>query len=308
MGLTCGFAGLTRNNDRDNAKRTSLLVLESTYTAPAPPPPDDFRALAVVTAYNEADVLGSTIEYLLDDGVDVHVVDNWSDDGTWELTQRYLDRPGFTAERHPEAPSTTYDWVSLLVRVEQIAAETTADWCIHHDADERRRSPWPGVSLREGLWRVQHAGFDAVDHTVVDFRPVDDTFRPGDDCEVALRHFELGRRPGHFQQVKAWRRTGRRVMLAETGGHSATFAGRRVFPYNFLLKHYPIRSQAHGEQKVLRERIARWNPDERAMGWHYQYDGVDEGHSFLADPAALGAWDDDTFHRDLLTERLGRVW
>jgi DNA repair exonuclease SbcCD ATPase subunit len=63
-----------------------------------------------------------------------------------------------------------------------------------------------------------------------------------------------------------------------------------VFPLRFLLRHYPIRSQAHGERKVFRERKTRFAA-ERAQQWHIQYDRLREGDSFLRDPAALTRYD-----------------
>ena len=62
------------------------------------------------------------------------------------------------------------------------------------------------------------------------------------------------------------------VSLARSGGHQAEFAGRRVCPEAADLKHYPIRSSEQGARKVLTERVPRFDPVERAMSWHVQYD------------------------------------
>lgn len=69
-----------------------------------------------------------------------------------------------------------------------------------------------------------------------------------------------------FIQRKAWRRPADAgtVSLVPSGGHDVLFAGRRIYPYKFLLKHYSIRSQRHGGKKVWRERKSRWNEGERA--------------------------------------------
>jgi GT2 family glycosyltransferase len=75
--------------------------------------------------------------------------------------------------------------------------------------------------------------------------------------------------------VKAWLQPdGERVDLHTSGGHHVVFNNARVklFPLPFLLKHYPIRSQAHGERKVLVERLPRYLPAERKKNWHVQYD------------------------------------
>ena len=45
----------------------------------------------MLTAYNEADILESTIEALRRDGADVHVIDNWSTDGTYEIALRLAE-------------------------------------------------------------------------------------------------------------------------------------------------------------------------------------------------------------------------
>jgi hypothetical protein len=125
-----------------------------------------------------------------------------------------------------------------------------------------------------------------VDHTVLNFRPIDDGFAAGGDFEAYFRHFEFGRSAGLLLQIKAWKNAGP-VDLVSEGGHEARFPDRRVFPYKFELKHYPIRSQSHGEQKVFRDRIARWDPRERAIGWHAHYDELRPQESFLRRPEGL---------------------
>jgi hypothetical protein len=103
--------------------------------------------------------------------------------------------------------------------------------------------------------------------------------------------------------VKAWKNIHQSVQLSESGGHDARLPHRRVFPFNFLLKHYPVRSQAHGERKVFRDRAPRWDPQERAGGWHIQYDHVDAGHNFVREKASLLEFD-ETFDSRYLMERL----
>jgi glycosyltransferase involved in cell wall biosynthesis len=260
-----------------------------------------------MTAYNEEDVIASSVGALLAQGVEVHLIDNWSTDQTVERALSEANRGRLTWERFPaDGPASTYRWRDLLGRVDDLAAESGADWCIHHDADERRLSPWAGVSLRDGLHHVQRCGFNAVDHTLLNFWPVDETYVEGADPEDHFRHFGFGEFDGHFIQVKAWRNPGHGVRLADFGGHDVNFPGLRIYPYNFLIKHYSIRSQAHGERKVFEDRVSRWDPEERAGGWHIQYDHVAPGHRFLRDASTLHLFD-QSFARRYLTERLSHV-
>jgi glycosyltransferase involved in cell wall biosynthesis len=283
------FAGRTRLTEADGERRAHLLVVDRALdrvVAGAGAPPDDFRVVALMAAFNEEDVIGPAIEKLAGDGVGVYVIDNWSTDRTWEIAQGLEGRGVIGLERFPARPGGSFVLRALLRRTTELAAGLDATWFIHHDADERRRGPWPGAGLREALWRVDRAGFNAVDFTVANYRPIDDSFEPGDDFEARFRHFEFGATSDLLLQIKAWKNVGR-VDLAGSAGHQARFRGRRVFPYKFLLKHYPIRSQAHGERKIFRERIPRWDRHERVRGWHVHYNEFSPGQSFLRDPAEL---------------------
>jgi hypothetical protein len=257
-----------------------IVVVDSFVGGRPQSAPNDFRVLAIATVYNEIDIVESLVHALRMDGVDVHVVDNWSTDGTYELASHLAQSGAITLERFPLEPPATFNHGDLLRKIEEVARRASADWTIHHDADERRRPPWSGVTLRDALHTAQKSGFNAIDHTVLTFRPIDDTWSPGTDPEAHLRHFELEARPDLLLQIKAWR-TGVAIDLATSGGHEVRFERRRVFPYRFLLKHYPLRSQEQAERKVFRERRARWNEVERAQGWHHHYDAVHVGQSFV---------------------------
>jgi len=112
-------------------------------------------------------------------------------------------------------------------------------------------------------------------------------------------------------QVRCWRRGEHAVDLVSSGGHDAMFPGRKVFPVRFLLRHYPVRGQAHGERKVLAERLQRFDSEERARGWHVQYGhhgqpsqdpGTPAGASFLRDSASLILYDPERVRLRLLLE------
>ncbi len=270
------------------------------------PRPVSFRVLAIVTTYNEADVIEQLLERLSSSGIHVHVIDNWSNDATPEILERFAVRTTVTWERFPQSGDTGhFELEKLLRRVEEVAADSSADWVIHHDADEIRESPWPGVSLIDALWALQRWGYNSIDHTVLNFRPVDNSWSPGDDLASAFAWCEFGDTPADFLQIKGWRPQADRLAMAANAGHQVQFEGRRVFPYKFLLRHYSIRSQEHGERKILRERQPRWSDEERAKGWHVHYDHYDEQTSFLWSSDGLLRW--DTIDQHFLLGRLSGV-
>ncbi|MBI4320859.1 MAG: glycosyltransferase family 2 protein [Chloroflexi bacterium] len=273
----------------------------SGFSAPA-----TFRVVALVAAYNESDIITPSLRHLVSQGIDVYLIDNWSTDGTYELAREFRGRGLVGIERFPEdGPPPTYKWRDLLGRKEELAQEISADWFIHYDVDEIRRSPWPGVTLRDAIYEVDQEGFNCIDHIVLEFCPVDDGYPPGADFEAYFAYFTLDLPAGTYPRVNAWKKSAQRVSLAACGGHNAQFGGRRVFPSPFLLKHYPIRSQSHGKRKVLSERKPRWDPKEKADGWHTQYDGASDGHRFLRKPSDLLRIEDGVFNH--LSERMASV-
>lgn len=259
------------------------------------------RPLAILSCYNEADVLGEVIEHWVAEGCSVHVMDNWSADGSWPLLLAASDRFGelVTIERFPLNEPASGSWQDILKRKEEIAAEHLGRWIIHTDADEIRRSPIMPFNLADSLALVEAAGWNRVDFTVLNHRPIDDRpLEPGGLVE-GLPYFEFGTKPGHFVQKKAWIQGSNRAVLASSGGHIADFEGARDCPYRFLLHHYPLRSPEHARRKINQERVGRWLSEEIQRGWHSHY------NDFVGSERII--WQPDHLHdsRDFFWERHG---
>jgi glycosyltransferase involved in cell wall biosynthesis len=269
-------------------------------------PPPEFDVLAIVTTYNESDIIEQLLTRLTEGGVRVHVIDNWSTDETVDLVKPFCERGGVTLERFPaDGPSQYFELAALLGRMNEVAHGSGADWVVHHDADEIHDSAWPGVSMRQGLWAVGQWGFNCLDHAGLQFRPIDESWQAKDDLDTSFEWFEFGDLPADFNLLKKWRPQTQRVVNSDTGGHFAEFEGRRIFPYKFPIRHYPLRSTAHARRKLFTERRPRWSPEERAKGWHVHYDTFDEGSSFIWDPAKLYRW--STVYQELLLQMVSLV-
>ena len=270
----------------------------------SPTAPPDFSVVALLAAYNEADIIGAVVGDLVEQGVQVYLLDDASTDGTVAAVEPYRGRGLLAVERVAGADGARFEWERIQRRKAELARELDARWFIHHDADEFRESPWPGVDLRTGIARVDALGYNAIDFELLNFWPTHDAFRPGDDPRAAFPCFERGDTFDRVQ-IRCWKKTDTLVDLASSGGHDARFPGRNVFPVRFVLRHYPIRGQAHGERKVFRERRARFLERERARGWHVQYDAAGPGASFLRDPSTLTPYDPAAVELSLVLRHRG---
>jgi hypothetical protein len=309
QGFHLEFVGWTASNNVTYEKKTILAVITNDAVAKQVrvKAPVNFRVVAFMAAYNEEDIIVQSIKKWTDQGISVHVLENWSTDATYDLVTDLATRLPVTVERFPAAgPSNYFDWGAMLARMETLSREIEADWFIRRGADEVLVSPWPGVSYKDALYLVDQAGFNCVDHTIVEFHPVDDGFEMGMDHEAYFKHFDF-QNLSHSNQRKAWKNYGQPISTIASAGHDVLFDGRKVYPFKFLLKHYSFRSQQHGEKKVFRERKARWNPKERARGWHIHYDSMNEGHRFVQSPTEKAIFEEDHFNKTYLVERLSGI-
>src|SRR5262249_22400450 len=145
--------------------------------------PRGFSVVAIIAAYNEADIIGPVVSDLIDQDISVYFLDDGSTDGTVGAIEHYEGRGIIKIERlraPGDGRSTEFAWEQILRRKAQLATELAADWFIHHDADEFRESPWEAVPLKEAIRRVDELGYNAIDFASLDFRPTHDRFRRED--------------------------------------------------------------------------------------------------------------------------------
>jgi hypothetical protein len=256
--------------------------------------------VALIATFNEEDIIGEAIAHLVAQGVSVYLIDNHSTDGTVREASRFLERGVIGIETFPKKKPKEFDWSSLLRRKEELAKELPASWFIHNDADEFRDSLMANTTLAQAIRDVGEAGYNAIDFAVYNFWPTLDDGPLGDGVANALLYCEPSSSKWAFKQVKCWRNLGVPIDLVSSGGHDVAFDGRRVFPVRFPVRHYPIRSNEHGQRKVFAERKARFSAKERARSWHIQYDEFREGCDFLRDPANLVRYRADAVRFELM--------
>jgi 2-polyprenyl-3-methyl-5-hydroxy-6-metoxy-1,4-benzoquinol methylase len=308
----CGFSpsffiGHTINTDFHCVK-TTTLVIAGTH-AYKPSRSSNLSVASVIHVFNEQDILTEVVQHLKTNGVDVHIFDNWSTDGSYELAKSLRDQ-GLCAnvQRFPSEPSTDYEWSRQLLYTAEYASSLEAQWVMHHDADELRYSPWQQTTLANAFAHIDALGYNAVDFTVIDFRFLRTIPEALPPYENALNWFEFGRRPGHFQQVKAWKNFNCAVDLASSGGHDAKFNDRRIFPLKFLLKHYPLRTRSQAEEKVFKNRLPRTLREQSEKGWHTQYIQYEALNEITGwEKHMLNPWHSKFFDSEFLVERLSGI-
>ena len=244
---------------------------------------------AIIATYNEADVIARCVEDLVSQGISVIILDDGSVDGTMQALDGFVRAGTVCVEPFQAAdPSAEHRFslTHIIARKQQLATQIAQGWFINHDADEFRESPWLGVSLAEGIRRVDALGYNAIDFQLFNFWPTGESYVPGDDPRDTFPYCEPGATWDRLQ-IRCWKHDGAALDLVSSAGHEAVFPGRRVFPTRFILRHYPFRGHEHAERKLFRERRPQYDPEERSHGWHLQYDALQPDHGFVRDRATL---------------------
>ena len=266
------------------------------------------RVTAIISAYNEADIIAQTVADLVGQGIAAHhVIDDHSTDGTVAALPP-AGSPGLARCRDAApAPGAARERrrVSLGrgAGPQGTTGGRTRGRLVHPPRRRQfRESPWGHLNLRQGIARVDRLGYNAMDFEVLNFGPTHDR----SPCLRRPRMRSVTTRSAAFDrlQMKCWKKTAR-IDLVSSGGHDAAFADRRVFPIRFLVRHYPIRGQDHGTRKVFTE-LARFPADERQRGWHIQSDGVRAGDDgSCGSRASLERYDPDVVRARLQLEHRG---
>lgn len=257
-------------------------------------PDEKFKVLAIMHFYNEVDILEQTIEYLLGQDVDVYLLDNWSDDGSYEIACKWKEQypTRVYLEHFPKGGKTgEFELYKQMEVTEHISKELDYNWFIHYDADEIRMTPWRNISFRQAIYWIDCLGYNCIENTVVDFRLTD--LGQG-NIFGADTYFEFRLKFAWFNHLKTWKKTDN-IDLKSTAGHTLKIKNPKVFPLKFLNRHYPLRTLEQAERKIFKERIPRFAKEKEKFGWHGHYDKYLMDTNILADTNDLLIWKATTY-------------
>src|SRR5258706_2357339 len=104
-----------------------------------------FSVVAIIAAFNEADIIEHVVTDLIAQGVDVYFLDDGSTDDTVSIVQRHLGK-GVLAVERLAAPSdgaspARFEWERILLRKTQLAGEPQPRLFVSPHAHEVRGKP-----------------------------------------------------------------------------------------------------------------------------------------------------------------------
>lgn len=250
--------------------------------------------VAIFTVYNEEAIIERAIRHLAAQGVASYVVDNESTDRTREIVEGLRGKGVIGVEVLPREDCFALE--GHLHRKEQLHRELGADWYIHHDADEIREAPKPYRNLAEGIIAADRAGYNAIDFHEFVFLPTseDEDYEHEDYVEQMRYYFYLKKTTGARFRINAWKNFSQPIDLASSAGHQVQFEGRRVYPENFILRHYLALSYAHVLRKYCNRSFSR---EEVARGWFWTRATLRPEEVYFPDKSELkelssdGTWD-----------------
>lgn len=274
------------------------------------------RLVMTLLVRDEVDILEPVLDAHLALGVD-HVIatDNGSVDGSTAILQRYRRRGRLTLIHEPSDDYRQSAWVTRMAR---LAAEQGADWVINADADEF----WVPST---GDLRALFTSYDA-DVGVVQARRHNFVTRPEDGRpfldRMRWRRTDSLTHQGQVMGPKVAHRGAVGVEVA-MGNHAVTgVAGRTVEDDRLQVLHFPLRSYAQYEGKVLTGTAAlERNPAfSTEVGYHWRQSEAlrrsgqleEQWASWLHDDERLaadlegGTVVEDVRVQDLLAARAGR--
>jgi lipopolysaccharide transport system ATP-binding protein len=207
----------------------------------------DLKIVALLAIRNEEVYLARCLDHLHQQGIETCIIDNKSTDRSLEIAESYINRGVIRIEHQPY--DGYFDLTAQLEMKEKLAREINADWFIHHDADEIREAPAPYKTLKEGIEAVDSAGYNAINFDEFVFIPTseDENYEKTDYFE-SMRHYYFYE-PAQIRRVNAWKKTESGINIADSGGHICKSKESRIFPKNFILRHYIGLSKVHLEKK-----------------------------------------------------------
>jgi len=248
------------------------------------------KIVGMIPVFNEVDIVRQVLGHLIEQGIELVIIDNGSTDGSYEVCSEF---EGVGVAKLKRISTERFEIAFLLKSLHDMALELEPDWILLCSADEFPESPYRGMTLKEAVELEAERGYNLIPFNNFEFYPTEeDEGSTEPDVRKRLRYYTWH----DDYQFRCWKNYPE-MTVNEYGGHRPKFPPRvevKVSPNKFVLRHYKIRSFEHGMRKVFDERLPRYPPVARRMGWHTHYDNLKRDKSyFVVDSKKLTKYNED---------------
>ena len=224
------------------------------------------RILAIIATRNEENYINYSLKHFIDQNIDVFLIDNSSTDRTCEIAKKYLGKGLVGIEKINF--DDFFNFKKILERKQSLAIELDYDWFIHSDADEIHDASEKFTNLYEGILDADRKGFNVINFEEFVFIPKNnnESFE-GMDYTKKLKTYYF-HEPRKQNLNRAWKKNNF-INIVSSGGHNIILPEKKVYPINFILKHYIslsydyiVNKYVSGKrQHALNERLLGWGND-----------------------------------------------
>ena len=223
--------------------------------------------LGVIHGYNEADCIKNSIECLVNSNHRVHFFDHGSTDNTKEIVleyasegvkYHYLNR---NKVHFWQGPNNLFTHISKFISTQHPAC----DWVTWLDADEILIPP-EGMEIQAAYTKEFNRGVRVVRTTIHEYWITDKDDPTIENYLDRLQYYRVkpasragGINRGWYIPLTGIMPRGKHRKAKDWG------KGAKISNWNWILKHYPIRSKEHGVRKIMKER----NWVNKQFGSHY---------------------------------------
>lgn len=232
--------------------------------------PDKPKCLGVLLCYNDGDILEETILHLLKNNHELVVWDHSSNDSTSKVLDKYKKH---FVER--KLVSRDFDFYHLYQSMSKNLIDNYIDkydiisW---PDQDELQEGPNRDKSYYEHLCEFFNSGYDWIR-----FNNFVYWYTPEDDLAIKkptqrIRYYGLY--PDCSPRIRAWKTEATNIRFFNHNNPRG-----RMYPENFNLRHYPMRTKIQLERRIKHDRKDIAKPN---MHFHYYYMGQVEGRTAIS--------------------------
>ena len=224
------------------------------------------RILAIIAARNEENYINYSLKHFIDQNIDVFLIDNFSTDRTCEIAKKYLGKGLVGIEKINF--DGFFNFKKILERKQSLAIELDYDWFIHSDADEIHDASEKFTNLYEGILDADRKRFNVINFEEFVFIPKNnnESFEGTDYTKKMKTYYFYEPRKQNLN--RAWKKNNF-INLVSSGGHNIILPEKKVYPINFILRHYISLSYdyivnkyvSEKRQHVLNERLLGWGND-----------------------------------------------